>query len=187
MARRGWSFAILGLLVLAGTVSCSFARGVPDHLPATDWGNPIPGGESFTSASDAARVLAFVPIVPSVVIGLQSIVTSPRSIPLSAMTVAFVYRDQAMGRFAIEEWISQETLAEFQAQLQYNSDPSNTETLSIVKLDSGQQALLAVGPNTTYVQQIHGNLLVMVIGPSSTFSAADAVAVANKIPVTQDS
>ena len=181
MARPNRSLMIAaGLLALAGLVSCH-RTGFADQPFTIDWSDPIPFGVRLSS-SDAEAALSFAPVVPSGVAGLQAIfVSDPKQIRRAGRSVAFVYKDQTMGTFAIEEWTTPDTPADFQARVQENSDLSGHEKDSVITLDSGDSALLAVGDNTTYVEQIRGSTLVLVIGPSVTFTPDYAVAVANKI------
>jgi hypothetical protein len=126
--------------------------------------------------------LAFTPVDPIGISTLKGIyVSNPQLLAPDARSIAFVFGDETIGTFAVEEWISQETQADLKAQLQYNTDPSNTEKLSLVTLKGGELALLAVGPNTTYVQEIRGTLLVQVIGPSTSFTAVEAIAIADQV------
>lgn len=176
-SRRVQGGRIIGLWVLLSIGAAACQRPVGEELRPIDWGNPI-NGVRLASPAEAVTAVSFTPVVPTGSWSLVGVFVS--MVDPTDRSLAYVYDDPVIGRFAVEESRTVRTPADLVTFAeQTGSSGSDTESASIVSIRRGTTALVVVGPNTTYCEYIDGGVDILVIGPSSSFTAASAMAIAN--------
>ena len=175
-----WALATLGIvIVLAGF---AFVTGVI-HLP-TNCEGPSPNWESplgiaaiqLADLNEAAPYLAFTPVVPRALGPAAKILLDSSSKPdRSVKSVLSVYEQPAYGRFWVTESIANVTQGWIDSR---TNNPTGCSENSVMKLQSGTRAALAVG-RVTSVMWLDQGLLIDLIGRSLT--KEQAIEVANKV------
>lgn len=193
----------------------------PNNPPQINWDSPIAAGARIPSHADAR--LAFRPNLPEDVPGDPEIfTTNPQHLPKALREIAWVYLEPDPGRFFIRERVVNEASkrSEFDEQA---SAPQGCETHSpdaeleeafgagayavecypgdryMVELDSGAEAIVIEGTNTTSLRWLEplndpdDNALsrvsselsdpileVAIIGPASELTGEEAIEIANQ-------
>lgn len=148
-----------------------------------DWNNPIPSGTVEPDVQSAAKAAAFQPAVPS-----MATLAAPEYIvgdeeDVTARPVVLLYKDPALGEFWVSEgptYMSQSALEDLVA----TCDPTQgcEGIWSLVQLADGKKGVVVQGPQTNGVMVLEGDVLVNVLGPNTSLSAAAALAVAGTLP-----
>jgi hypothetical protein len=144
-----------------------------------DWsGSPLLNGVSEPSVVAAAGGVTFPVTVPTNAGSPQAIYAEP-----GTQSVAFVYNDPAMGRFWVVEKRSVTTQAELQSDASCDHSQGCQGSWTMTSLNGGVEGLLLQGPagSTDSVMVLHNSVLFNILGPADTFSASDAIAVANSM------
>lgn len=157
-------------------------------LGPVDWSKPFVDQTTEPSLTSARSLLAFVPLAPSLPPApTQVVITSPASaVDVSQRAVALIYDDAALGgRFWVIEHPARFTTTAVLSEIAAACTPQvGCEAQEqMIALANGQQALQMVG-NTAGVIWVQGGVYYDVVGPSPSFTAQDAVTVANAIPST---
>lgn len=194
---RSWALIIMAALTL---VACADSRSraasgaAATTLPSEvygggagevpNWDEPLADGVPVPSEAAAAELLPFSPIVPE---GISPppiiVVTDPAGTPESDRVMALIYTHLGHGRFWIIESVSQATEAKFQSIVDNCADPTSgcASKASLVEIRDGITALLLEGPVTTALQWQDEGVTFDILGPFETFTAEEAMSLANEV------
>jgi hypothetical protein len=179
----------IGLLALMVSVACGRA-GLGNAVlpsptpnvriggPQIDWNQPL-GGAVVGSTALAAPYLSFSPVAPANLGTPIKIMVDSSSPDGSGLEISWVYQHPVYGRFFFMEGKSGFSQSSLEALA--GCDPSSgcQGQWTLVRLASGVNGLLITGEPTTAIFWLWNGLTLETIGPYSSFSVADAEAVAN--------
>ena len=185
---------LLGAIILTG---CANAATDTPSMPTeaspagqpVDHGPPIPWNKSVivngvpTTASDAAKSLAFTPVVPqSLGEPTKTLMTAPESGPVETRAFALQYQDPNLGLFWIAETVSTTSQQELENTANNCTAAAGCEaSLSVQTLSDGKRVLLNEGPGSTYLEMLNSGDRFSVLGPPDTFTRDDALKVAEAV------
>jgi hypothetical protein len=150
----------------------------------TRWEGVLVDPVSPASLQNAAGSLAFQPVAPSSLGDPSAILeTDPAQAPASNRVVSLRYDDPSIGRFWLLERPSLTTTTSLLREIAADCTRATDcrETASMLDLGGGVSALSVRGWASERIVWVQNGVYYEVIGSVSTFSAADALAVAKKV------
>ena len=165
---------------------------VPPEGPPIDWNNLDNPVKEVPAVEAAAPLLPFTPIRPAG-LGAPSriVVDDPTVAPLRARGLALRYDHPDYGLFWVTETRPPQSISAVQLQASLESLPATCEASEVCKakltvetIRGGIRALLQISSRATGATSItwyEGGIEFNVIGPPSTFSGEEAVAIANML------
>jgi hypothetical protein len=168
----------LSIYRLADRGTATAATSAPRSAASIDWANPLGDGSSVATADSlrtASVDLGFTPTSPDSSLDATPIV----EVNASTQSMAYVYRSPS-SQFVVAERSNESSEAELQSLAGPCESHGCEGKWTTTNLANGESGLLVDNPlGTTTVMFIHNGILYTIMGPPSTFSADDAVAVAN--------
>jgi hypothetical protein len=133
------------------------------------------------SLGQAARgELPFVPVTsPELGTPIRIFVSDPAVVSPQDRAVNLIYEHPTYGRFALIEQLSQTTQTELEALAGCDLAKGCEGSWSVITIKGATKALLIVGPGSTSVTWLAGDVRFDLLGPPETFSREEAIAVDN--------
>jgi hypothetical protein len=129
-----------------------------------------------SGVSAAAASLPYAPDVPTSLGMPQSIMVASYT-----RTLALIYQDPKLGRYWVEETVSQTSNTELQSMADCSTPAPDCDTdWFSTTLADGTPAIALPTPNTALIF-LHGSMRFDILGPADTFTTQDAVHVANAL------
>jgi hypothetical protein len=171
--------APLGLGLLLGACAPGEIRG---DAPRIEWSQPDHAIE-VPDVAEGEKLLSFTPIVSGLPGGTRIYVSDPADIDIDHRGIFFVSEEASGDPYWVIESIAEIDQADLENEAANCSDPGRCiGTWSIVNIRVNHQALLIEkGDRTTGIIWIEEGLHMQVQGPPGTFTATDAIAVANDL------
>jgi hypothetical protein len=134
----------------------------------------------ISSSQAAAAYLQFLPLVPAIA-GPRVVVNQPSAIPPDVRAIAYVYNDPHYGVFDVVEQPAETTESDLEGLVRYNPPPGTPGTrFTVMTFTDGRTGVLEEGAVTVSLRWIQGGVDISIVGPTGSFTTAEALAIGNE-------